>query len=136
MIVDSESCVNVISSMVVDKLGLATIKHPEPYRLQWLNDSGEMKVNKQAKVKFGIDKYVDAVLCDVVPMHASHICWGSHGNLLKMPYIMGERTALYLSLMGKRLSWNHYHQRRCFETNYKCNKGGKPRGPKRRLVWH
>ena len=37
MIVNSGSCANVISSMVVDKLGLATIKHLEPYILQWLN---------------------------------------------------------------------------------------------------
>ena len=61
---------------MVDKLGLTTIKHLEPYRLQWLNDSGEMKVNKQAKLKLSIDKYVDVVLCDVVPMHARHILLG------------------------------------------------------------
>ena len=76
MIIDSGSCANVISNVVVDKLGLATIKHPEPYRLQWLNDSGEMRVNKQAKVKFSIDKYVDVVLCDFMPMHAGHILLG------------------------------------------------------------
>ena len=52
MIMYNGSCTNVISTLVVDKLGLKTIKHPEPYRLQWLNDSGEMQVNKQAKVKF------------------------------------------------------------------------------------
>ena len=56
MIIDSGSCTNVISNIVVDKLGLITIKHPEPYRLQWLNDGGEIKVNKQAKVEFNIDK--------------------------------------------------------------------------------
>ena len=50
MIIDSGSCTNVISNLVVDKLGLTTIKHPEPFRLQWLNDSGEMRVNKQVKV--------------------------------------------------------------------------------------
>ena len=61
MIIDSRSCANVISSVVVEKLGLTTIKHPKPYRLQWLNDSGEMKVNKQANVMFSIDKYVDVV---------------------------------------------------------------------------
>ena len=75
-IVNNGSCANVLSNLVVDKLGLATIKHPEPYRVKWVNDSGEMKVNKQAKVKFSIDKYVDVVLCDIVPMHASHILLG------------------------------------------------------------
>ena len=76
MIIDSGSCTNVISTLVVDKLGLKTIKHPDPYRLQWLNDSGEMKVNKQAKVKFTIGKYEDVVLCDIVPMIAGHILLG------------------------------------------------------------
>ena len=34
MIIDSGSCANVISNIVVDKLGLPTTKHLEPYRLQ------------------------------------------------------------------------------------------------------
>jgi hypothetical protein len=46
------------------------------YRLQWLNDSGEVKVTKQVVVPFCIRKYVDEVLCDVVPMKASHILLG------------------------------------------------------------
>jgi hypothetical protein len=44
--------------------------------LQWLNDSGEVKVTKQVVVPFSIGKYVDEVLCDVVPMQASHILLG------------------------------------------------------------
>nr|XP_009769379.1 PREDICTED: uncharacterized protein LOC104220246 [Nicotiana sylvestris] len=43
MIIDSGSCANVVSSYFVEKLGLACMKHPTPYRLQWLNDSGELK---------------------------------------------------------------------------------------------
>ncbi|XP_042386576.1 uncharacterized protein LOC121978276 [Zingiber officinale] len=35
--------VNVASKLMVDKLSLPTLKHPKPYKLQWLNDSGEMK---------------------------------------------------------------------------------------------
>ena len=70
------SCTNVASNLMVDKLGLATLKHPRPYRLQWLNNSGDVKVTKQAQVPFSIGKYEDKVLCDVVPMHASHILLG------------------------------------------------------------
>jgi hypothetical protein len=36
--------------------------------LQWLNGGGEVKVTKQVVVPFLIGKYVDEVLCDVVPM--------------------------------------------------------------------
>ena len=45
-------------------------------KLQWLNDSGEVKMTKQVVVPFSIGKYVDEVLCDVVPMQASHILLG------------------------------------------------------------
>ncbi|XP_073063956.1 uncharacterized protein [Primulina eburnea] len=61
---------------MVEKLNLPTLKHPQPYKLQWLNDCAEVKVNKQVMVAFSIGKYIDEVLCDVVPMHACHILLG------------------------------------------------------------
>ena len=50
MIIDGGSCTNV----VVEKLGLPLLKHPRPYKLQWLNECGEVKVNKQVLVNFAI----------------------------------------------------------------------------------
>ena len=47
MIIDGGSCTNVASTILVEKLNLTTLKHPKPYKLQWLNDSGEVRVNKQ-----------------------------------------------------------------------------------------
>ena len=41
-----------------------------------LNDSGEIRVNKQVLVAFRIGKYEDEVLCDVVPMQAGHLLLG------------------------------------------------------------
>jgi hypothetical protein len=38
LIIDSGSCTNVASTLLVEKLSLPTLKHPNPYRLQWLND--------------------------------------------------------------------------------------------------
>ncbi|XP_050259875.1 uncharacterized protein LOC126704939 [Quercus robur] len=70
MIIDGESCTNVASTTLVEKLNLPTMKYPRPYKLQWLNDCGEVKVNKQVLVSFSIGRYKDEVLCDVVPMHA------------------------------------------------------------------
>ena len=32
----------VCSVTLVEKLGMQTSKHPRPYKLQWLNDSGEV----------------------------------------------------------------------------------------------
>ncbi|KAK0572561.1 hypothetical protein LWI29_033492 [Acer saccharum] len=76
MIIDGGSCTNVASTTLVEKLNLATLKHPKPYKLQWLNDSGEIKVTKQVLVTFSIGNYKDEVCCDVVPMNAGHILLG------------------------------------------------------------
>ena len=84
-------------------MGLTTIKHPEPYRLQWLNDSGEMRVNKQAKVKFSIDKYVDVVLCDVVPMHACHILLGRPWQFTKDAIHYGRESCIVFKFNGKKV---------------------------------
>uniref|UniRef100_A0A2N9G8V9 CCHC-type domain-containing protein n=1 Tax=Fagus sylvatica TaxID=28930 RepID=A0A2N9G8V9_FAGSY len=43
---------------------------------KWLNDCGEVRVDRQVLVTFSIGKYLDKVLCDVVPMHAGHILLG------------------------------------------------------------
>ena len=76
VIIDGGSCTNVASTIMVEKLGLPMVKHPRPYKLQWLNDSGEIRVNKQVLIAFRIGKYEDEVLCDVVPMQAGHLLLG------------------------------------------------------------
>ena len=76
VIIDGGSCINVASTTMVEKLGLPIIKHSRPYKLQWLNDSGEIKVNKQVLISFRIGKYEDQVLCDVAPMQAGHLLLG------------------------------------------------------------
>ena len=56
LIVDGGSFVNVASETLVSKLGLTVQKHPKPYRLQWLNEEGEMRVSKQVMVPIAIGK--------------------------------------------------------------------------------
>jgi len=76
LIIDGGSCTNVASVRLVEKLCLTTTPHPKPYKLQWLSDEGELVVDKQVLITFSIGKYEDEVLCDVVPMEASHILLG------------------------------------------------------------
>ena len=76
MIINRGSCTNVVGTTLVEKLNLPTLKHPRPYKLQWLNDCREIKVNKQVLISFSIGKYKDEVLCDVAPRHAGHILLG------------------------------------------------------------
>jgi len=67
----------VASTKVVDKLALKTIPHAKPYKLSWLSEEGEIKVDKQVLINFFIGNYKDKVLCDLVPMEATHILLGS-----------------------------------------------------------
>ena len=76
LIVDSGSCCNCCSIRLVSKLSLTIISHPKPYKLQWLNEQGEMIVNQQVKIPFSIGDYCDEVLCDIIPMEAGHILLG------------------------------------------------------------
>ena len=76
VIIDGGSCTNVASTIMVEKLGLLTIKNPWPYKLQWLNDSGEVRVTKQVLVSFRIKKYEDEVLCDIVLIQVGHLLLG------------------------------------------------------------
>jgi len=46
LIIDSRSCVNITSTILVSKLNLCTIEYNRPYRLQFLNDCGEVKVTR------------------------------------------------------------------------------------------
>ena len=55
---------------------MPTSKHPRSYKLQWLNDSGEVRVNKQVLISFRIGKHEGEVLCDVVPMQVGHLLLG------------------------------------------------------------
>ncbi|XP_071909750.1 uncharacterized protein [Coffea arabica] len=72
LVIDPGSCTNVASALMVEKLNLPTSEHPRPYKLQWLNNSGEVRVHKQVLVTFRIGRYEDDVMCDVVPMQAAH----------------------------------------------------------------
>jgi len=72
LIVDEGSCTNVASTRVVEKLGLSTISHAKPYKLQWLIKERDIMVNKKFLITFAIGKYKDEVLCDVVSIQATH----------------------------------------------------------------
>ena len=101
MIIDSGSCTNVASTLLVEKLNLPTQKHPTPYRLQWLNDCGDIRVTKQVLISFSIGKYKDEVLCDVAPMHAGHLLLGRPWQFDRRVTYDGYKNR-YTLVMNKR----------------------------------
>ncbi|KAK1645656.1 hypothetical protein QYE76_063461 [Lolium multiflorum] len=54
VITDGGSCRNLASKELCGKLKLKYLPHPHPYYIQWLSDSGEMKVNHKVRVDFEI----------------------------------------------------------------------------------
>src|SRR6266508_2322118 len=50
--------------------------HTHPYHIQWLNNSGKVKVTQTARVHFSIGSYHDYADFDVVPMDACSLLLG------------------------------------------------------------
>jgi len=84
------------------KLRLPTVSHAKPYKLQWLSENGEIIVYKQVLIAFSIVKYKDEVLCDVIPMEATHI-------LLSRPWQFDRKT-LHDGLTNKISFTFHGHK--------------------------
>ncbi|KAF7832179.1 putative gag-pol polyprotein [Senna tora] len=113
LIIDGGSVTNVASTTMVEKLNLPVIRHPRPYKLQWLNECGEIKVNKQVLVSFSIGKYCDEILCDVVPMHAGHILLGrpwefdrkvkKDGFTNRYSFVMNDKPVTLVPLTPKQV---------------------------------
>ena len=67
----------MVSKEAIQKLGLATEKHSNPYKLSWLKKGNEVTVSKRCLVSFSFGlKYKDNTWCDVVVMDACHLLLG------------------------------------------------------------
>jgi hypothetical protein len=102
VIIDGGSCTNVISATFVEEMGMENLKPRKPHKLQWLNTCGEVKVNKQVKVEFGIGGYKDEVACAVFPMHVGH-CWEDLGNMIGRWYTIEDKIPNLCSRVDESL---------------------------------
>ncbi|CAL2245833.1 unnamed protein product [Prunus armeniaca] len=76
VIIDNGSCINVVSKLIVSRLGLSTEKHPEPYRVAWINNTSSIPVTQRCQVPIQFSSYKDHIWCDVVAMDVGHILLG------------------------------------------------------------
>nr|KYP41380.1 hypothetical protein KK1_037253 [Cajanus cajan] len=76
LIVDSASTSNCCSTRLFDKLALTTKPHPKPYKMQWINEERGIVVFQKESTPISIGKYKEEVLCDIVPLEASHVLLG------------------------------------------------------------
>jgi hypothetical protein len=87
--IDSGSQSNLISEEVVKKLGLNTKMHHKPYSLNWISKDHKLHITNQCIIKFAItSKYVDEVICDLVPLETC-------GMVLGNPYLYDHKEIFY-----------------------------------------
>ena len=72
LIIDSGSCMNVVSTSSIECLKLPVEPHPQPYKVAWINTMS-IPVNKCCLVSFSYGVYNNSVWCDVIPMKVAHI---------------------------------------------------------------
>jgi len=77
VIIDGETCNNLASLELVEKLGLTTKPHPHPYYMQWVNSYDKIKVTEFAHIEFNIGFYKSSADFDIVPMQACHLLLGT-----------------------------------------------------------
>eukprot|EP00253_Pinus_taeda_P036264 PITA_36264 len=68
LIIDSGSTDNLVSTKMVEKLELKRLKHPNPYRVSWLQKGHQLLVDEQCEVEFQIGRYKHKVICDIMQM--------------------------------------------------------------------
>ena len=76
VIIDGGSCHNLASTELCEKLKFQLHKHKNPYNVQWLSDSGHVKIQHTVTISFQIGHYEDTIECDVVPMTVCHMLLG------------------------------------------------------------
>ncbi|RVW96613.1 Transposon Ty3-G Gag-Pol polyprotein [Vitis vinifera] len=76
MIIDGGSSLNIASQELVEKLNLKAERHPNPFRVAWVNDTS-IPVSFRCLVTFLFGKdFVESVWCEVLPIKVSHILLG------------------------------------------------------------
>ena len=102
LIIDGGSYTNIVSKGLVDSLSLPTWKHPQPHCVEWLYNSGKLKVTHKVRLKFSVGTYEDTVICDVLPMDACHLLLGRPWQFDRRSTHEGRSNVYSLWHKGKR----------------------------------
>nr|XP_015868921.2 uncharacterized protein LOC107406326 [Ziziphus jujuba var. spinosa] len=77
VIIDGGTTENVVSKALVAVLNLPTKPHPEPYKIGWVKQDSDIKVQEMCNLTFSIgNNYVDTIDCDVIRIDVCHLLLG------------------------------------------------------------
>ena len=76
MVINSSSTDNLVSTEMVDKLGLNRMTHPTSYKVSWLQKGYQILENEKCNLEFQIGTYKYVVLYDIMHMDVCHILLG------------------------------------------------------------
>ena len=102
MVIENGSTDNLVSTEMLDKLGLKRMKHPTPYKVSWLQKGHQLMVNEQCNLEFQIGTYKDVVLCYITHMDVCHILLGSPWKYDIKVVHDGRKNTYSLEKNGKR----------------------------------
>ena len=91
LIVDNGSAKNFFFEYLVNKLGIVTTPHPQPYNIDWMKDGQELRIMSQCRVTYFINPFEDEVLCKVEPLSVADALfgkpylWDRHGTYQSQP---------------------------------------------------
>ena len=95
VIIDGGSCHNHASKEIVDKFGLKLLKHPHPYHVQWLNNSGSDEDMTPS------DMIIDYKVSSLLPLH-NDLWYNSLGSTCTCHYlIVGTNVKLNFRFVGR-----------------------------------
>jgi hypothetical protein len=102
IILDSGSCINVVSSGSVSRLGLKSVPHPKPYSVSWVNDTS-IAVKERCLFPIKIFDYHDKIWCDVIPMDEGHVILGRPWLYDLDVIIFGRSNSCSFTFQGKKI---------------------------------
>ncbi|KAL1536694.1 hypothetical protein AAHA92_29300 [Salvia divinorum] len=117
VIIDGGSCANEVSDQLVEKLGLKVVKHSHPYKLQWLGDAGELRVESQCKMSLNLGEWEDEVLCDIISMTAYHALLGRPWEYDRKVYKNGHINEYFHMLNGMKLTLRPLTPKEVYEAS-------------------
>ena len=102
MVIDSGSTDFLVSTDMVEKLGLKRMKHPTPFKVSQLQKGHQLLVNEQCNAEFQIGTYKDEILCDIIPMDVCHILLGRPWKYDRKFVHDGRKNTYSVEKDGKR----------------------------------